>query len=136
MKTFSVFTLPLGDGVEHELDEGERARVFTVEAVDDVGVVLQYVETVADIAAVEVATDGMRDVVEGVGGGILVGEIGGLETVHGTPGKIDVVGARFLNGVLEIKIMVEDAAVGVCEVGELFDAREKPRVEFREIVFA
>ena len=59
-----VELLPLGDGVLHELLEGERAGELIGGGDDDVGQVAEYVEGVEDVVVMQLAQRGVVDAEE------------------------------------------------------------------------
>ena len=126
--------LPFQDRLEPELHERERAGIFQARQEHDIAVVPQVVEAMRDVLPVQLTPQTMRRVVERMGRRRRVGQVRGLDAVHGAPGEVAVVGLRLQQVVLIVEVEDEDAPLAVAQVGELLDPGKVPGVECRQVV--
>jgi DNA transposition AAA+ family ATPase len=101
---------------------------------DHVPAVTEYIQALADIAAVQVAPDRVADVIERVGRRHTVRHAGVLDAVRGPPGEVDVVRLDLEQSVLHVVLVDQDRALGVAEFGKPSQAAEVPVVEGGEVV--
>lgn len=125
----------MSDDIEPEPGEGRGAGILLTQQMHHVGVITQYIQALANVSAMQLPSEWMGYIVEGVRGRNTVGQTGVLKAVDRPPWKVNVMRVGFQKGMLHVEVMKHDRPFAVTKGGELVEAVEIPGVVSCQIVF-
>ena len=138
----SGFAFPFGNGLQPEAGEMQWTSVFGADEMHHVGLVLQFVQTHADVLLVKRAQNGIVLVIELFGheDALVAGKrhgFGEARLVHiidGAPRAVHPVGSGFQYIVLEIVLMEEENALFIGFFCKLLQAHPVPFIGLGKVV--